>query len=563
MLRWLIATLTIAAVFFTTQPVAASDTCRQRCDPLLDLKGDLLDLCLADVNYTAKLSLSAGFDAITKWLKGDASVSAGKALGASRELEGVLQRDENRDIRDCIGDYRKTLLTCVRETIAICESDRFPPELTLQMAMEFDDPQSSFFDQNRVVFGVKSPPRFKNERMSELENGWYGEYFATPSVRGKYHAFVTRAVRDGFSPPREKRLKTEVCLNRAPSAPGPGLPVVYLNCREGAECNFDELDPGWVAFCPQRRGDLGRERQFFPSLVGIANAAQEQSDMDVWYVPSLQTLRERQNKEDLRGVGFVEFRIRAESVTSINADGVSADIFVNGQRVLIDGLEPEFLVEPFNARFGLIYRFALQTLNFSGRYGGCDLVTTRFDFYRDGKKVHDPITITIPHVALRNAAKKRADVYSQGHKFKWDAKYRTPSNAFEREVFVSSVLAPDWNQERLTKFQKTMEKAQKKFDALELTFEKRKLRGVIRPPLRKPSFGLAVAVIEKSGQLRFTFPKDEAVRLRNYLLSLRKERPELQGVIRPDTFIYRVKGNPSGAEMPNVCAHLERRYTRS
>jgi len=108
--------------------------------------------------------------------------------------------------------------------------------------------------------------------------------------------------------------------------------------------------------------------------------------------------------------------------------------------------------------------------------------------------------------------------------------------------------------ERIGEARRTINRMKARFDDLGLTFDDRPLIAVIRPPLTKPSFGLAVGTIEPSGQVRFTFDRASAFRLKDQLVEQRAARPDVARAVHRTAFVYTVnKDHPSP---PDICPEL-------
>ena len=94
-------------------------------------------------------------------------------------------------------------------------------------------------------------------------------------------------------------------------------------------------------------------------------------------------------------------------------------------------------------------------------------------------------------------------------------------------------------------------------DTVRTTHRERPVTFVVRPPLSKPQdtsekkgFGLAAAVVEPTGQIRFTFEKEDASALLNHLTQLGHSR----FLIDPGSFVYTV--NKDFPNPPGICSEL-------
>ena len=92
------------------------------------------------------------------------------------------------------------------------------------------------------------------------------------------------------------------------------------------------------------------------------------------------------------------------------------------------------------------------------------------------------------------------------------------------------------------------------FDGLGLNFEGRPLVAVMRPPLTQLSYGLAIGMVEETQQIRFTYDRDTAIRLKEFLLKQRAQGGKYRSTIAHDTFLYSIRGDKSYMASPPVCA---------
>ena len=213
-------------------------------------------------------------------------------------------------------------------------------------------------------------------------------------------------------------------------------------------------------------------------------------------------------------MGYTVFEIASHELRGPNADAVAFDVAANGTPVRIDGLPGDQLSLPFKPGEDVRLRFALQTLDFDGRVGGCDLVSIELKFSREGVPVGQPVRLQRLYSALRDAGE--VVVRSEIGQFSWSGKYHQPRDKlFDSEVFVNSVqfksIDDAVGQE---KARKAIEELQRLVNHLDLTFQGRRVVAVVRPSLTKPQFGLALGVVQDTDQIQFTFPK--ADRCRSY-----------------------------------------------
>ena len=79
-----------------------------------------------------------------------------------------------------------------------------------------------------------------------------------------------------------------------------------------------------------------------------------------------------------------------------------------------------------------------------------------------------------------------------------------------------------------------------RLDSLAIEFAEQSVRGILRPPKRKPPFfGVAVGLLQRQGQMRFTFSTSESMALCEALLGVR-QRPDAASIIRSDVYRWDV-----------------------
>lgn len=522
-----------------------------KCQPLMAVLETLERTCLSDQGGQAEAKVQAKLSDVKKAL----SVEVGgkidwqRVSGALGFLDEEIKADQSNNIRDCLGDYRKAILQCVAP-----QADTFPPSLGYSFTLKFANPDDPVLDPHLLKFGLLKPPRSQQEQLIYGSGGHYHEDIVSPKPKNKIISMVSRVVRDSVSMPAGRRLPyTSLCFERAAQMPNMNASrEVKFICDEGGACAFSDYDQGWMQFCDPAHA----ARQNSPStpfaafsLSPIA-AAHAQTGEDIyWRSPSLYTLEKRQ---DIKGVGYTRFTISAAPMPDIDADGVYFDLWVNDARVYVDGLEGRFQSVPYAPDKSLALDFALQTLDLRGLQGGCDTIRVVLTFVKDGEPTLAPITLVRTYVALRDAAREtvRGGADATRH-FDWFGTYVRPTDAYENEVFAISYEAKTWEDAKdVAAKRRDAARGQDAFAKLGLTFEDKPLRFVIRPPLTKPSYGAAVAVLEPTGQYRFTYGYREAVRLRTFLEEQWRASPAVRKLIDKAPFIY---GANKETENPPVC----------
>ena len=160
------------------------------------------------------------------------------------------------------------------------------------------------------------------------------------------------------------------------------------------------------------------------------------------------------------------------------------------------------------------------------------------------------------YVSLRDAREKQLKVGATN--LSWQGIYRSASKEYDSEVFVNSVFVNETlqfaeNIDAIKDTQQVMSKMKAKFDQAGLTFQGQTLVAVIRPPLTQISYGLAVGIVEETGQIRYTFSSTMASELKSYLLALREQGQKYRNIIRKDSFIYTLRSAKSYSQSPAIC----------
>src|ERR1700730_257210 len=124
-----------------------------------------------------------------------------------------------------------------------------------------------------------------------------------------------------------------------------------------------------------------------------------------------------------------------------------------------------------------------------------------------------------------------------GTTYRWTGTYLRPKKQPEHMVFVSSSSASSFKPDQMAVARSEIEVAKSRFDAAGLQIDGKHLVGIVRPPLTKPAYGLGVAIVEPTGQLRFVFSVEEAATIKARLEELRR-REDIARVIERSIFIY-------------------------
>ncbi|MGH6847269.1 MAG: hypothetical protein ACREC0_07480 [Methylocella sp.] len=531
------AMIASALLSMVAVPVRAVDgpSCPQlkTCSEAIDASERFnLDTCLAGKSHEISFSLRASIDVIKKAFSGDLKANYDDAVRASTNLNDELQRPENVDIRECLKDIRSIVNSCMKKATDLClASSAYPPGIELRLRMTFKKISSSVFDGNKISVNYLEPEHYENPAERDLDKlGWYHDDVYMQAPDGRFNGIITRVPKNSFDPRLQRdRFETPICLRWASTPPTTHpQPVAFYKCNEAMPtgiCVADPLDIGWLELCKLKDTFNWRSLE----LVGGAHA--EPTPASEWVVPSLDTLS-RWSKEHL--VGFTKFEIRATNTSGIEADRVAFRARVNGAELLIDGIKGQYQARPFVPGSMPGFSFGVQSLNLDGRFAGCNLIEVGI-FYMRGAHIVAHHTIKENFVSMRQVSPVEKTV--DGLTYHWTGEYVRPEHGPENMIFVHSSKSSSFDGEQLAKALDDIKAAKLRFDAAGLRFEGRQLVGVIRPPLSSPSYGLGVAAVEPTGQLRFVFSKVEAANIQAYLLKLRASE-DVAPFIDQDTYYY-------------------------
>ncbi len=497
--------------------------------------------CLSGQSAEASAKISGTLDILKKAASGVASLSEETIRGARNDWDATIGREENRDIRECLKPVQEKLLTCLDRCVANTQASVFPPELNLQLRLTSTAPMSPAFLNDHIVLGMKSPPRARPSKRIEIDSdGWFHDDVATPAEGGQLEALIHRAVKEGYATTADP--KTKLCLTRAPTPPPPfSSAIVQVRCPEGGACrDFDELDPGWLALCDDSQ--LSPTASLFPrqraAEFSFISSAQAQAPEFIWVVPSIESLAARRNSlHD----GYTAFSIDAADLGSMDANGVSLHLRVNDVEVQVEGMPGEFLTKIFDPGKPLHLEFGLENLDFEGRNAGCDSVSAELRFWKGTTQVGKSIVLERSYAALRDGETITQTV--DGYQISWSGHYEPPLTPVDWRVFVQSILLESWDAlndpAKVRRRVDKLEATRSALNGLGLVYGGRPVVAVMRPPLTKPSWGLALGLRQETGQIRFTFTQEEAGQFLDFLRAQRSDQnPQASRLIRDDSNRY-------------------------
>jgi hypothetical protein len=270
-----------------------------------------------------------------------------------------------------------------------------------------------------------------------------------------------------------------------------------------------------------------------------------------WVVPSLQSLLKR----NVEGVGFSIITLKTDAFRNRDINAVEVDVRVNDVPVHEDGLPPEHrrVANYPDAPFG--HSFALQTLNFLGARGGCDVIRLALTpVFGDGRRGETSVA-QLPYVALRDVAERTVPLGKA--ELKWTASYATPAREWRHIPFLHSyVFRLSGGEAAIAAATQAAEKDKSWLDQKNLSYEGRRIVGVIRPPrtLQRDgtaAFGLAAGLIQDNGQVRFTFSEPEAKKIGEFVRARRTQLPGGASVIERRSYVFQAVGG--SRTVPGVC----------
>ena len=499
------------------------------------------ETCLAGETSNVSVNIDLSTDYVTSF-KEASGVHKDKARGAVNYVDEQIRSIVDKDIRECLQKHMPQIQACL---LGDCSTASLPKAVEFQFTYQLlhDNPN---LEKNLVSFGLEN--RTDNRTLIlQPGKGYYVDSIPLLAEGKTRNAAIFGVVRESYVPDFNESIR--FCLSRASALPDAGNYTLY-HCKQGEGCQHEVTTPKWFEVCAPT--DIGYNESLFPlrNLIATAYADDERA----WAIPTLTTLQQR---EDLFGIGYTHFKVEAASAMNKDYDGYYYDIAVNGWQANINGLPGSFRATPHDFSKPINIEFGLQNLNFSGVNDGCDEIALTMNFVKDGEKVGEPITLRRSYVALRDARVKEMD--ANNLHYRWTGKYQRAPRMYDTEVFVSSILVArnldfQANQNAIADAKRKISRMKKDFDALGLTFEGRPLVAVIRPPLTQISYGLAIGVVEETQQIRFTYDRAVANRLKEFLLAQRSRGGNYRSTIAHDTFLYSVRGDESYMASPPVCA---------
>jgi len=394
-------------------------------------------------------------------------------------------------------------------------SKMFPPpppqgSVRSRVSLALDAPSGSL-----ELFHKEGQPDFKLWELLPEEIDAHGVYYnsANPNFPyrdtlnlkqgGRSQAYIKLASKEGDTRGSDKPFDYKICLQAGARLPGEsGHTGVVLSCAKGVCSPAKPDDPGYVVGvdCEARSDNA------WSTLPTVLAAEQTQPTRERgWNVPSVATL---QKMNDLERPGYTLFDVAfTPQGKAAQADKYYFALRINGQPVYIDGLSHGLEKEGLQQGSVNHIVFALENLNFTGEFQGKEKLHLSVYFLAKGTPLFTQ-ELDREYIALRPAESLSFET-SVGT-FQWSGSYVAPQNQNKFEVLLAS---SDCGEPPRKDCVDRAVNAKRQFDQAGMKLGDKPIVMVVRPPLRKhEAYGLAFGLMQPTGQVQFTFDKDEASR---------------------------------------------------
>jgi hypothetical protein len=468
--------------------------------------------------------------------------------GASEQMTGAVAKLENDEIRKCLNEK-------LAPAFAQANSSLFPesnPGATWPEPIDFRfnftrnasrDPAK--YSENLRINLLRSNRSPVTRRITnQFDPGgvpYYQVDISYPTNSELIKGQITPEIKATSSLSMEPASLTPICLQRPSSFPQVKAEYDMFDCTEGDGCKSAALGTGWLAPCP-KSGEVVPPAQVKPSRYAAFRLARAQA-MAVerrWVVPSLETLAE-QNTE---GVGYTVFTLSTPAFRKSEALGVEVDVRVNGTRVEEDGLPPAMRPAANDPAQPFTHSFALQSLNFQGLHGGCDEIWVGLTPIYAGGRKGEAHAVTLSYAALRDVEERK--VPFAGDILTWRASYITPPREWRYYPIVHSYIYAVDDPRQAAATASAAEADRRWLDEQHFSYKGQRVLGVVRPPRTiqpngTAAFGLAAGLLQPTGQIRFTFPLDDARGFSDFMVKQRRGG-DANRIIETDKYIFQAVG---------------------
>ena len=507
--------------------------------------------CLSNLTQTDKKSFSLDLNGLVNAVKGTASLDSQTAAlrGASDKLTGAVAKLENDDIRKCMNQYIAPIYGLVIAPYEKTDPNAAWPDpidfrFNFARASSKDSRKYSEFLMINLLRTNRSPLTRRIGNQFDPGGTPYFQYdISYPTTSEIIKGTITPEIKGDARLSTEAPVITTVCMQRPPNLPHAKADYDLFECEEGKACRPGPRSTGWLMGCPGgTTGELSPpdlSPPFRPVAYELIPAAATPVTRR-WVAPSLEALTQRQTE----GVGYTVFTIETDAFRRKGVLGVELDIRVNGTPVEENGLPPEMRPIANDGERNFNYAFALQSLDFQGARGGCDDIAISMRPLLEGGRKGEQLATHLSYAALRDV-EPRKDRLGQTI-LAWRASYVTPAREWRHIPIVHSYIYPVEDSARRTKATADAEADKTWLDKQRYSYDDRPIVGVIRPPRTVQSdgtaaFGLGVGLVQSNGQIRFTFPENEARKISAFLIS-RREGRDASRVIAPDPYVFQAVG---------------------
>jgi hypothetical protein len=514
--------------------------------------------CLSNLTQTERKAFSLDLGALVGSVKGRAGIeNQTTALrGASDKLTGAVAKLENDDIRKCMNQYIAPIYGLVIAPYEKTDPNAaWPDPIDFRFNFARGLSKDSRKYSEYLVLNLQRTNRIPLTRriinQYDPSGAPYFQYdISYPTTGEIIKGAITPESKGDARLSAEAPVITTVCLQRPSNLPRAKTDYDLFDCEEGKVCRPGRMTTGWLAGCGGTTGELGPNfsAPFRPVAYQLLQTAAT-TETRRWIAPSLEALTQRK----MEGVGYTVFTVETDAFRRLEVIGVELDIRVNGTPVEENGLPPAMRPIANDANRTFNYVFALQSLNFQGAQGGCDDVAIGLTPLLAGDRKGQRVGTHLSYAALRDVEPRKERLGQSS--LIWRASYITPIREWRHIPIVHSYIYPVEDAARRAKATADAEADKKWLDEQRYAYDDRPVVGVLRPPRTiqrdgTAAFGLGVGLVQDNGQIRFTFPENEARQISAFLISRRAGR-DADRVIAPEPYVFQAVGG--ARTVPGVC----------
>lgn len=517
--------------------------------------------CLSNVTRTDRAGVTLNLQALVNAVKSGVGIErrTEELRGASQQLSGEIAKIENDEIRRCMNQYVApifglTLARYEKPEANVAWPD--PIDFRFNFARHSSGDTARISDTLRINLLRTSRPPFAR-RITYQYDGTGSTYFQLdlpyPADDEIIKGTITPEINGDARLSTEPPSITELCLQRP--APFPKIKAEHdlFECDEGNACQPARMGTGWLSGCKEQSGAIRPTEP--PNLLHRASYQLAQAGAGAaarrWIAPSLESI----SRGGTEGVGYTVFTIETPAFMQRGVLGVEFDVRVNGTRVEEDGLAPEVRPLPNDPEKRFVHAFALQSLNFQGAQGGCDMIEIGLKPLLPKGEKGSNRTAVLSYAALRDV-EERKERLGDDATLTWRASYITPAREWRHIPIVHSYIYPVESAERRDVAARQAMAHKRWLDEQRLLYRDQQVVGVIRPPRTiqangTAAFGLAIGLFQPTGQIRFTFSEGEAREISRFMIAQRG-RPGATRIIAPEVYVFQAFGG--SRTVPGVCA---------